>query len=544
MKKVTKFVLALTLVASAGSVMTSCGGGDDDPIDNPVVNPVKPDDGTGNGGNNNGGGSSANLDARQQMLLGTWKCTMSSTDYTVITFNADGTSDWIVKTDDDKDKFSLTYQLGELYLSFTEEDGTTNYTYRLTQTTLTFDGDEYLRIDNYIEEDEPEDQPQAADTNYANRGASARTFRGSGTKADPYVISDATELRKLADDVEGGKTYRDEYFKMTADIIINRNVLTANGALNGNGSSFEQWKPIGKGTTPFCGTFDGNGHTISGIYINKEERDSLGLFGFFSGTLTNLTVKDSYVKGRRNIGGVVGIAVASKYSKTYSPSIAQCLHYGSVCGIKTSVSSKKSVYVGGIVGDLVDGKITKCLNDGTVEGARYVGGIGGGIKNSTLSDCLVYGKISAYESYTAGICGYFADSTVSKTLYNCCNFAEIDAENCSGIVHACGGKLSNVINYGKVTDASTPYAIVSSLRGTAAKKATCTNLYYIETSAANGAYGGTSRSTITNCLSMTEKEMKAQTFLNTLNANAKALGSSYSQWKFGNDGFPVLSWIE
>ena len=43
---------------------------------------------------------------------------------------------------------------------------------------------------------------------------------------------------------------------------------------------------------------------------------------------------------------------------------------------------------------------------------------------------------------------------------------------------------------------------------------------------------------------MTEEEMKSQTFLDELNRNARALGSEYSRWKFGKDGFPILDWIE
>ena len=43
---------------------------------------------------------------------------------------------------------------------------------------------------------------------------------------------------------------------------------------------------------------------------------------------------------------------------------------------------------------------------------------------------------------------------------------------------------------------------------------------------------------------MTEEEMKSQTFLDELNRNARALGSEYSRWKFGKDGFPILEWIE
>ena len=91
--------------------------------------------------------------------------------------------------------------------------------------------------------------------------------------------------------------YSKQYFKMTANIIINRNVLNSNGTPNSNTSSFEQWTPIGNSTyNTFCGVFDGNGYSISGIYAYGNDDQSTGLFGYLAGEVKNLSIDDSYIK--------------------------------------------------------------------------------------------------------------------------------------------------------------------------------------------------------------------------------------------------------
>ncbi len=327
---------------------------------------------------------------------------------------------------------------------------------------------------------------------------------------------------------------------MTADVIINRNVLSSNGSLNGTGSNFEQWKPIGKSKTPFCGMFDGNGHTISGIYINKEQRDSLGLFGFFSGTVKNLTIKDSYVTGRQYVGTLIGFASASKYSTTYNPSISYCVNYGKVGDLDHS--NTKYSYRGGVIGYIEDGFITKCVNYGAIEAYYRVGGITGYVNSSNISDCTNYGAVTAISTLAAGICGYIGPTTNSKSLSNCVNFGIIKGSSCSGIACSCHVKLLNVVNYGQIIDTNSnkTYAISNVFRGSSSTKVIGKNLYFLETSANEGVFYKTSYATVTNCKNMTSNQMKDQSFLNELNTNVNALGSGYSKWKFGEDGFPVL----
>lgn len=533
MKTLSKSAFAFMLFMAMGFLISSCRGDDDETAQNSSIdNPINP----------------SNV---KKKILGTWKCTHNSTDYTVITFNSDETSNWVYRCEDDIDKWTLPYKITTQYLNFTEDGQELQYKYTLTNSTLTFDGDEYIKLDNYVDEDDPNDDSEITktteDTDYANRGTVAKIFRGSGTSSDPYIISDATELRKLADDVESGKTYRDEYFKMTADVIINRNVLNSSGSLNGSEASLEQWKPIGKGATPFCGTFDGNGHTISGIYINKEQRDSLGLFGYLAGTLMNLTLDDSYINGNNRIGTIVGAAYTVEFSKTYAPKIVRCINYGTVKSLNGS-------YLGGIVGYTKQCVIQQCINYGKMTGYLRVGGIVGYLAASTATDCANFGAIIG-DKYIGGIAGASIRLKISSYKYsnlkNCFNSGTIEAGTSmvggifgtQSLSSASSGVICNIVNYGKVKILSEKTSI-GALGGSVNTGTAIYNGYFLETSYPVG-FGSirSSSSNPKNINSMTSNQMKAQSFLDELNKNAKALGSNYSQWKFGKDGYPVLEWV-
>ncbi len=112
-----------------------------------------------------------------------------------------------------------------------------------------------------------------------------------------YEISNKYMLYWLAREVnENGKTAIKA--RLTADIKVNNNVLDQNGNLN-DASSFRSWTPIGNNDYPFIGEFDGNGHTISGLY-QKDDNWDAGLFGYMTegGKIKNVIVKDSYLFGQ------------------------------------------------------------------------------------------------------------------------------------------------------------------------------------------------------------------------------------------------------
>ncbi len=131
--------------------------------------------------------------------------------------------------------------------------------------------------------------------------------KGEGTEANPYQISNAEELYWFAalvnGTIEGETPNASANAVLTANIIVNTDVLNDDGTLANNYPDFITWIPIG---SPYEGTFDGRGHTISGLYFNDSNIDCVGLFGNNSGTIQNVGVVDSYFNGKNYVGGVCG----------------------------------------------------------------------------------------------------------------------------------------------------------------------------------------------------------------------------------------------
>ena len=203
---------------------------------------------------------------------------------------------------------------------------------------------------------------------------------GSGTAADPYRIGNKFELQMFSDIVNG----RDlaACAVLTADIIVNKNVLKSNG--DPNSGTFEPWFPIGdwgSGYNGYSGEFNGNGHTISGLYLNDENRSAVGLFGMAdnNGYIHDVGIKDSYFRGKSHVAGICG--------------------------------------------DLAKGKIENCWNGATVIGTSdCAGGITGSCwHSSSVSGCYNIGKVSSANSNVCGgICGSVAKNTnVTYSVSNC-----------------------------------------------------------------------------------------------------------------------------
>ena len=185
-------------------------------------------------------------------------------------------------------------------------------------------------------------------------------------KAADINVSTQEELAALA-----GSTHAGDVITLTADI-----------ALVGN------WTPIGTFTTPFQGTFDGNGHTISGISINHESKAELaGLFGYVggSGVVKNVVVAGEdyiYSNGDGTNTNFVGAVVG------YNAGVVQ------YCGNTAPVSAiHKNGRAGGVVG-YNTGTITGCYNLGTVQRSGsdeltiYIGGIVGENDGGTVTGCM------------------------------------------------------------------------------------------------------------------------------------------------------------
>ena len=186
-----------------------------------------------------------------------------------------------------------------------------------------------------------------------------------------YEIADADMLFKFAELVNTqNSTYGSAKAKLTADIVVNENVLTdeqGNSKVNSDGSyngtaPVNVWTPIGtSSTSAFKGAFNGQGHTISGLYFNNPETDNVGLFGYTSGAVTidNVGLVDSYFRGGQNVGSIVA-------EGTKELTVTRSYNKGAVTGTGN---------VGGLVG--MNGNVQFSYNTGSVTGTSNVGGLVG-----------------------------------------------------------------------------------------------------------------------------------------------------------------------
>lgn len=132
-------------------------------------------------------------------------------------------------------------------------------------------------------------------------------------------ITEANQLKALARMVNSGKdSMTGKTIMLGADIRLNNDAVPTSG---------NQWTPIGTNSKRFAGTFDGQGHTISGLYINNSLQDQ-GLFGYIdkSAIVQNLIVTGSVTTGGDSTGGIVG------KSPRNSGTVRNCGFYGTVSG--------------------------------------------------------------------------------------------------------------------------------------------------------------------------------------------------------------------
>lgn len=163
------------------------------------------------------------------------------------------------------------------------------------------------------------------------------------------------------------------------DITINDSVLASDGTVADVQKRI--WVPIGD-AKPFKGTFDGQGHTISGLFFNDEYESYVGLFGLVSGgDILNVHIRDSYFSGKSFIGGICG-AIAN------SESISNITNCSS-----TAVVVGSDSYAGGIAG-YASGTISNCYSTGNIDGDWNVAGIVGGANKCIVENCFSTGRIN------------------------------------------------------------------------------------------------------------------------------------------------------
>ena len=263
---------------------------------------------------------------------------------------------------------------------------------------------------------------------------------GDGKTGNPYIITKAEELAWFRDQVNSGNNFICAKISEDVEVIDMSTVCHAED----KSQNLEElsWEPIGKNDYgyQYRGTFDGNGKTITNLYINASQ-NNVGLFGYTSkGTIKNLTFEYANVT---NTGVFTGILVgyATGYANT---SNLQNIKISNTCQIKGGKET------GGIAGDF-DGNAYNCVNYATVQGNYRVGGLFGYCSNkeSSITTCANYGNVTATSTDAGGLVGYFA----SGTIQDCANYGDVKGtERVAGMAgYVYEGKIQNVFSYGNVS---------------------------------------------------------------------------------------------
>jgi hypothetical protein len=261
-------------------------------------------------------------------------------------------------------------------------------------------------------------------------------------------------------------------YELTQDLDFDTN---ADGKLDASDSYWNAgagWVAIGQPSLDFSAIFDGNGHVIRNLMINRPTEGPQGLFGSaVNANLRNLglTGKLMSITAQSNVGSLVG--------NTYNTTIANCFATGAIFG--TSSYSQ----VGGLVGYLSNGSITGSFTTGNVEGAgNYVGGIAGSVYQSTLEAVFSSASVAGTQ-YVGGIVG--SGNTI--TFNAAYAVGKVNASIYGGGITGDGSDLTNTYwatdATGQLEDrgnGATPATLAQLKCPTAENNATClsgTNLY-------------------------------------------------------------------
>ena len=335
---------------------------------------------------------------------------------------------------------------------------------------------------------------------------------GDDSKDAVYEISNAGQLYWFAGLVNGtlsGVTQNTSANAvLTADIVVNENVLKPDGTVNEG--TFKEWTPIATSASPYTGIFEGQNHTISGLYFNQEDSYDVGLFGRNNGKIANAGILDSYFYGTSKVGGVCGNNNAGTITNCYNTgsvsglgtlggvsgyndtgSITNCYNTGNVSG--------SSGFVGGVSGYNSKGTIINSYNAGSVSGLEYVGGVSGINYTGSITDCYNIGSVSGSEGYVGGVNGY-NDGGIITNSYNAGGVSGIERYVGGVNGYNDGGTITNCYNTGSSVSGS---GYVGGVNGR--NKGTITNCYNTSSVSGKERYVGgvigrnESNATITNC---------------------------------------------
>lgn len=255
-------------------------------------------------------------------------------------------------------------------------------------------------------------------------GLHAQFGGGSGTAADPWLISSAQHLDNLRNYI--GTEHADKYYLQTCDIDLG--IAPYNQG--------EGWSPVGEfisledWSVCFYGNFNGNHHIIRNLYIRRPDIECQGLFGVVCGSISNLGVIDADVLGGSS-GIITGCFANANITNCYSSGVVVGTnhHAGGIAGMGgwASISCcHSSAYVtsgyngGGLFGDGVENTVSNCYSTGNVNGGdECTGGFTGWASTSTFSNCYSTGHVAGgVDGEIGGFVGHNHESDYNGCYWN------------------------------------------------------------------------------------------------------------------------------
>src|SRR5690554_278678 len=226
---------------------------------------------------------------------------------------------------------------------------------------------------------------------------------------DVFTLSTAEELAGLAALVDQGNDFAGKTVQINADIDLGEHL----------------WLPIGSGyETPFSGTVDGNGFTISNLFINNPSGDWIGLFGQCVGvTLSNIMMDQVYIRARDTMGSLAGnFSVNSTMTNCHATGV-------DIVGAGYDDVNVDSYNIGGLVGGLLtNSTMHRCSSQGSVSGTSQIGGLVGSPWDLTeISESYSTGTVNA-KFLGGGLVGYSTmafDPNRVNVINNCYSRSEV-----------------------------------------------------------------------------------------------------------------------
>ena len=275
-----------------------------------------------------------------------------------------------------------------------------------------------------------------------------------------YQIANAGNLYWFAEQVNDGNANLNA--ALTTDIVVNEGNLANYDGTSEN--TWREWTPIAADYGRYKGTFDGQGHTISGLYFNDSSAECIGIVGDLGrgGVIQNVGLENSYFHVYQYTAGICG------YN---SGTIRNCYNAGTVIG--------EFIIIGGIVGAFEVGTVSNCYNTGNITGKSDVGGVCGNnmMRSNTIENCYNTGNITG-DMDLGGICGENTANAIIKNCYNIGNVTGTD-KRIGGIIGRNASKfVENCYNTGTVTSTGENTDTVGGVCGLNSSNY-LTNCYYL-----------------------------------------------------------------